>query len=543
MHHFSLASFFIALGFFIFGLKMVQEGLTAALAKRFRFLLNNLTSNRFTSYLSGMFMTLILQSATATNVTLIGFINVSFITLFQAIPMSLGADLGTSLLVLFLASATQIDVRMIAMIILGVGFVLNFLFKSRRFLPFFRFVLGLGFVLYGLSSLSIENQALKDSKLLQEILVSLSQEPLFACLIGALLASFLQSSAVVLGLLMSLGAFGLIDLSQAIPFIAGANLGGIVTPVFASIRSGIESKRLAMLYALFKSTGVLVLFIFSPYIVELLRSQTDQIPFQIALAHIVLNASNSLIYLPLVTYAGKFSRVILKEHPKDRKFEPKYLETRALSTPLIAFANVHREILRMTEIAQEMFSLVLVPFQETSFETVEYIDDLDDHIDLLNREIKFYLAKLNQSELTDSEAKKQVELMMLTNSIEGVGDVISNDIMQLAQKMRRKGLKFSGDGWAEIQEFHQRVMDNFQLSVTCLSSGDIELGQKALKNKKLLAQYEQELGQRHLLRLHQGFRESFDTSSIHLDLLSNMRRVNSIVCKMAYPVIDRRRSP
>ena len=252
------------------------------------------------------------------------------------------------------------------------------------------------------------------------------------------------------------------------------------------------------------------------------------------------NAFTGLAFLPFIRVLHDFSVRAIREHPSDRKFEPKYLDKRAVSSPAVAFANVQREILRMTEIAQDMFSHVLTPFESGAIETMEYIDDLDDKIDLLNREIKFYLAKLNQAELTDAEGKRQVELMMLTNSIEGVGDVISNDIMQIAEKKRRKGLQFSQDGWSEVKDFHSRVMENFQLAVTCLATGDQELGQKALKNKKLLAQYEQELGQRHLLRLHQGFKESFDTSSIHLDLLSNLRRINSIVCKMAYPVLDRR---
>lgn len=540
MTQFSFGSFFLALGFFIYGIRLVQDGLGIALADRFRSVVHNLSSNRAYSFLSGVLMTLMLQSSTAASITLLGFVNVGFLTPLQAIAMTLGADLGTGLLVLFLASCAQFDVSIVSTVVLGTAFFANIAVRSRRWSPYLRFLLGLGFVLFGLGSMSEANRVLMDSRLLQEIVLSLSEQPLLACIISALVAGFLQNSAVVLGLVMSIFVHGAFTLEHAIPFIAGANLGSMSAVSVASMRAGIEGRRLAFLRGVFRLTGIAALFLVSEPFARWAGTLGQPIAYQIALTHIMLNACTGLAYLPFIGWMREFAVRAIREHPSDRKFEPKYLDTRAITTPAVAFANVHREILRMTEIAQDMFSHVLTPFESGAIETMEYIDDLDDKIDLLNREIKFYLAKLNQAELTDTEGKRQIELMMLTNSIEGVGDVISNDIMQIAEKKRRKGLQFSQDGWKEIKDFHARVMENFQLAVTCLASGDHELGQKALKNKKLLAQYEQELGQRHLLRLHHGFKESFDTSSIHLDLLSNLRRINSVVCKMAYPVLDRR---
>ncbi|MCB0309405.1 MAG: Na/Pi cotransporter family protein [Bdellovibrionales bacterium] len=540
MNQFSMGKFFVSLGFFIYGLKLVQEGLGTALAERFRYVVHNFTRTKLRSFVSGFVMTIMLQSSQGTNITLIGFVNVSIMSLYQAVPMSLGADLGTALLVLFFATTTVIDISSFAMVILVGALVVNIVFPRRGRTHYKKFVLGLGLVLFGLTSLSSLHPYIQSSNLLREIITMLADEPIFACIAAAILSAFLQSSAVVLGLIITMSSSGIFDLSESIPFVAGANLGGIVSPIVASLRAGIDGKRMASLHAIFKITGVALLMMLSSSLAILIPEISNSIPFQIALAHIILNSFIALVFLPITSWTIQMVLRYVKEHPNDKKFESKYLDKRALETPTVAFANVHRELLRMTEVAQDMFRHLLVPFEEATIETAEYIDDLDDKIDLLNREIKFYLAKLNQSELSDAEGKKQVELMMLTNSIESIGDVISNDIMLLASKKRRMGLVFSKDGWKDIKEFHRKVMDNFQLAVTCLASGDFELGQKALRNKKLLAQYEQELGQKHLMRLHQGHRESFDTSSIHLDLLSSMRRINSVICTVAYPVLDRR---
>lgn len=542
MTHFSIGLFIICLGFFIYGLRLLQEGLGVLLADRLRFLIVHVTQSRIRSFISGIVMTFIFQSSQAVNITLIGFANVSLLTLRQAIPMSLGADLGTALLVFLLAVCAQADISGFAIMTLALGLLANIVLPKRRFGNYLKCFLGFGFVLFGLTSLSGVNEAVKESKLIQEILLSLSSEPIFACLLAAAMSAMLQSSAVVLGLLISLSTSGLLSLSAAIPLVAGANVGGIFSPVIASFRSNIDGRRVAFLHACFKVTGAFVLVLFHDSVAMFIHELSESVTFQIAYAHIGLNLFVALLYYPLTERMAHVAKRVIREHPKDKRFEPKYLDLRVIQTPLVAFANVHREILRMTEIAQEMFSHVLTPFYEQSMETTEYIDQLDDKIDLLNREIKLYLAKLNQAELSDAEGKRQIELMMLTSSIEGVGDVISNDFMKLAEKKRRLGFQFSQEGWEEIKDYHKKVMDNFQLAVTCLATGDEALGKQALKNKKFLAQYEQELGQKHLLRLHRGHKESIDTSALHLDLLSNLRRVNSVVCKMAYPVIDRRRT-
>jgi phosphate:Na+ symporter len=197
----------------------------------------------------------------------------------------------------------------------------------------------------------------------------------------------------------------------------------------------------------------------------------------------------------------------------------------------------------MAEIAQKMVAQALIPFEEVGGDTMERLEELDDQVDRLDKEIKFYLAKLNMAQLTDDQARRQVGLLTLTHDLESSGDVINKDLMELAKKKRQKSVAFSKEGWTEIQDFHRKVMENFHLAITSLASGDADLGRKVLRHKSRLAIIEQELSQNHLRRLNKGLRESFDTSSIHLDILSNLRRINSIVSKLAYPVLDRRDQP
>jgi len=189
-----------------------------------------------------------------------------------------------------------------------------------------------------------------------------------------------------------------------------------------------------------------------------------------------------------------------------------------------------------------MTAQVLIPFKEVGTAALEKLEEMDDQVDFLDREIKFYLARISQAQFTEEQSNRQLELLMLTHDLEQVGDVVTKDIMELARKKQRKNVAFSEDGWKEICDFHQKVLENFHLAINSFASNDVELGKTVIRHKKSLADIEEGLAQRHLMRLHQGSRESFDTSSIHLDLLSNLRRINAIISKLAYPVLDRRQA-
>ncbi len=540
MNHFSLAYFLGALCFFLYGMHLTEDGLRSALGDRLRIQVNRITKRRFSAFSLGILMTFIFQSSTATTIMLIGLTNIGVISVRHAVPVVLGADVGTTFLTFLLASFVRFNVLSFSLVLLVVGFLSTFLFRNHSLRPYAQAFLGFGFVFYGLGLIPSANEPLRQSHLFAQVVTAIGNNPPVAVLFTALFTGLIQSSAAVIGIIASFAAVGLINPESVLLFVLGANLGSTVGPFMASLAAQTDGKRLAYVHVVLKFIGAILILPFSNDLGKIISNLVEIPSYQVVAAHVGFNIALAVVFLPLTSIISSLATKWVKCDKGDKAFGPKYLDSHALDSPALAFANVHREILRMAEIVQEMCTHVLVPFEEVGRETLEHLDELDDHVDHLDRDIKFYLAKINQAQLTPSQGRRQQELMMMTHDIESIGDVISKDLVILAEKKRRKNVSFSQDGWKEINGFHRVVVENFQLAVTVLASGDLELGKKVLRHKKHLGEIEQELAQKHLMRLHQGLRESFDTSSIHLDILSNLRRINSIVCKLAYPILDRR---
>jgi phosphate:Na+ symporter len=540
MSEFSVAYFIAGLAFFLYGLRMTELNLRQAAGDRFRAWITKLTQSRVSAFMLGVVMTIIFQSSTATTVMLIGLAGIGYLSLRQAASVVLGADVGTTLLVLILASFVRFDMRHATLVFLVLAFFLNFIFRHGRALFLARAFLGFAFVLYGLGQIGIASTPLKQSPLVLQLIQAVASNPLGALIMAAIFTGLVQSSVAVLGILLSLSSSGLLTLPQAIPFVLGANLGSTIIPIMVGLRSKTDGRRLSLIHVGLKIIGIVALLPFIVPVAEEIQRWLDMPSYQVAAVHIFLNTALAVIFLPLIRWVAIAAEKWIPSSDNGKVFGPKYLDPQALDSPTLAFADVFREILRMAEITQKMCAQVLLPFEEVGTDTLQRLEELDDQVDHLDRDIKFYLAKMSQEQFTAEQSKRQLELLMLTHDLESIGDVMTKDLMELAEKKRRKGVSFSGDGWREIKEFHAKVMENFNLAITSFATGDIDLGKKVMRHKKNMASLEQELGQKHLRRLHQGLRESFDTSSIHLDILSNLRRINAIISKMAYPVMDRR---
>lgn len=538
--HFSIAFLLGAIGFFLYGLHMLEENLRHVAGDHLRTLASRLAANRVQAFLLGLFMTVILQSSTATTTMMVGLTTVGVLTLRQATSVVLGADVGTTVLVLVLASLAKLDTSSIAMGTLLIGFVATFLVRHGRMKFFAQATMGLGFLMYGLSLISAANAPLRESGLFRALLTAVAGNPPAALFLAALFTTLVQSSAAMIGILVSLGASGILGPMEAVPFILGANLGSPVMPFIVGLRSKGEGRRLGILHAGTKVLGVLIAFFFLRRLGLFAESLPLPVPYQLAAIHIVINVALAVVFLPFVPALTAWAQRTFTLPIQRKTSGSIYLDERVLDQPTVAFANVFREILRMAEITQEMVAKALVPFDDPGRDSMQKLEEMDDHVDMLDREIKFYLAKITQSQLTEDQSRRELELLMLTHGLESIGDVITKEILELAEKKKRKQVAFSGDGWNELKDFHAKVVENFQLAVSSFASGSEEIAQKVVRHKKYLGRLEQDLGQKHLLRLHQGHKESFDTSSIHLDILSNLRRINSIVAKMAYPAIDRR---
>jgi phosphate:Na+ symporter len=216
-----------------------------------------------------------------------------------------------------------------------------------------------------------------------------------------------------------------------------------------------------------------------------------------------------------------------------------FLDERALQTPPLAFAQATQEVLRMAEMVQHMLARVMIVFETNDRGLMDSISEEDNDVDYLEHHVKLFLTKLSRSALTDEQAARELEFIAFISDLETIRDIVDIDLMHLAKKKMKKGLDFSKEGLEKIRAFHARVMENLELSIAAFTSGDAELARTLLRHKGKIDQMAQELTEAHIERLHKGLRESIDTSSIHLDLLSNLKRINSQLSNIAHPIIMR----
>lgn len=538
--HFSLSFFLVAMGFFIYGLKLTSELLKQTFSDQLRMVVRKLTQNRVLGFFFGFMATLLFQSSTATRALMMGFTSVGIITLERAVPVLLGADVSISALSFFFAAFSKFDLLSFSQALIVFGIFGYFLFK-KNYRNHGKIILSVGFVFYGLSLMGLANAPLRDSMMFQLFLENILHQPFWAFIVGFLLTSFLQSSIIVLGILISFSFSGLIPFPEAIPFVLGVNLGSSITTFLAGSSSLDDGKYVAYIGLMFKCVGTLLFFPFYPFLAVQIMKITDIPPYQIAWAHLLYNVIIAAIFLPFTKNIVTFVRHKFPHTIPQNKFQSQFLDVTSLDSATIAFANVTREISRMAAIVEEMCKLLLKPFEEKGRDTMIRMDEMDDQVDQLDREIKFYLARIHQEELSQKQSRKSVELLMFTNNLESIGDIINRNMMVLVEKKKKNGINFSKDAWNEIVDFHEKVVENFKLAVSAFVTGDTEMGRKVLRNKKFLTSLEQELGQHHLNRLRQlEDKELIEALSIYLDILSNLRLVNSIICKMAYPAVDRR---
>lgn len=524
---------------FIYGLHLANDGLQKRAGDQMRRWFTTLTEHRLGGLLSGTLLAAVLQSSTATVMMLMGFTNAGLLSLSQAMSLLLGVGIGTTLVV----QVMSFQLSRVAMLLVVIGFALISLGKRGRTRAVGRAVFGFGLVFLGIQLTTKATSPLQHNTLLLQVIEAFGEQPILGIMAGAGLTAIVQSSAVTLGLLLSLAFSGLLTLPVALPVVLGANLGNCVMPVLSAVRASVEGKRVASAYVILKGSGVAGgLLLLTPF-TTLVSWTAASIPHQIANAHTLFNVLLALGALPFLPWGAALARWIVPVPPDTSasKLHVQYLDERALETPSLAFAQATREILRMAEMVQRMLAKVITVFETNDRDVADDISEGDDYVDYLEHHIKLYLTKLSRSALSDEQAARELELIAFTSELETIGDIVDIDMMHLAKKKIRKGMEFSKEGAAEIRGFHARVMENLELSIAAFTSGDVDLARKLLRHKVKIAEMAQDLTEAHIQRLHQGLRESIETSSIHLDLLSNLKRINSQLSNIAHLILMRAR--
>ncbi len=520
----------------LYGIKLVNDGLQNAAGPRIRTLLRSLTSNRLAAVGGGAFITGLIQSSSATSVMLVGFVSAGLMTFRQTLAVILGADIGATLTVQLIA----FHIYDYAVMLIGLGLLFHLFAKRNRIKILANGLLGFGFVFLSIKIMADAMAPLRDSALFREVLVALVGTPAAGILLTAVFTALIHSSAATIGIGLALAHHGLISLDSAINIVLGANIGTCSTALMAGLRSPVEARRVAWAHVFFKITGVALILPFLGPFAGLVERTTPDLLRQIANAHTLFNVIMAVLFLPFLGLFGKAVEHLIPAAGEEKKFGPQYLDDHVLGTPSIALSQATREALRASDIVREMLIDSIKVFQAGDPGIIENIKEKDNMVDLLDRQIRLYITRLSSSTITEANSRRAVALLEATRDLENIGDIIDRNLMPLAAKRISKGLMFSQEGMEEIIGFHKKVVENYDIAISAFAASDRDLARRVLRNKEDIEALERDLSQTHLERLRKGLRESIETSHIHLDVIGNLARINSLVTHIVYPVFEDR---
>jgi phosphate:Na+ symporter len=531
----TLLALFGGLALLLYGMQLIGEGLQRAAGGHLRHLLTSMTRTRLAAVASGALVTSIIQSSSATTLMLIGFVSAGLVTFPQSLGVILGADIGTTFTVQLLA----FKIQELSLLLVGVGFAMTFFARRGLLKSLGQVILGFGFIFLGMKVMNDGLAPLAENELTRQVLVALADNQFLALLVGAVLSAGMASSAATIGLMLSLGHQGLLPLAAAIPVVLGANIGTCATALAASLRSSSDARRVAVAHIAFKVLGVALVFPIIAPLTVLVAQTAGDVARQIANAHTLFNVAISALFLPFAPWAARVITALVPEEERgDNPYRTRYLDDRYLDQPALAIGQATREALRMGDVAQNMLRDAMVVLRTDNQELLEDVERRDDQLDYLDREIKLFIARLGRETMSADMAQKEIALISFIGNLENIGDIIDKNLMELARKKLYQGRRFSEAGEAELIEFHSLVSKNLERAIAGFAANDRSLAQEVLDMRPMVRQRERELRDSHLARLRRGLAESLETSEIHLDVLTNLKRISSHITALVYPILE-----
>ena len=513
--------------------RMVRTGLLRAFGTELRQLIGRSTRSTPSAAVVGFGVTTALQSSTATTMLAVSFAGRGMIALAPALALMLGADLGSTMVVQFLS----FDLYWLspALLLMGVLCFMTGGAPLRRQIG--RVLVGLGLMVLALDLTVGATDQLRASATLEGLLSSLANEAVLAVLLGALLAWLFHSSVALVLLIVGLAAGGLLEPAVAFPLVLGANIGSGIIPMVLTLRSANEGRRIPLGNLLFRVLGVVAVLPFLGLITPLIAELGADPARQVANFHSLFCAAVLLVGLPLVHVMAKVTERLLPATEEEGDVGPRYLNKEAAQTPQLALACAKREALRMADITERMLSKVTDAFEPQGQTVADELGDMDDQLDELHEAIKLYLTELSSEPLDEASSRSCNELLSFTTNLEHIGDIISKNLRKSAQKKSRKKLSFSEEGWSELLDLHARVADHLQLALGSFVTRDPATAQQLVKEKREFRELEQEASEAHLNRLRRGRVESIETSGLHIDVVRDLKRINSHITAIAYEVL------
>ena len=516
-------------------MRMVRTGLTRALGSRLRRIIRRYIGNRFSAFLAGLGVTVVLQSSTATAMMISSFAGRGLIPVATALAVMLGADVGTTLV----AQVLAFDVSRIFPLLLGLGVIVHFSSRNTLARQLGRTAIGLGLMLLALQLIATATSPLQESQIIQDMLEAVTGDIFIGIVIAALLTWLTHSSLAVILLIMSLAANGVITPEFSIVLVLGANLGGTMPPLMATLGAGAEARRVPLANTLFKLTGCLIVLPFIAIAGDIVAAIDSDPARMVVNFHTLFNLMLAAIFLLLTDGVAAFmAKILPAKPPTEERSAPPHLDISAIEEPTVALAGAARETLRMGDIVETMMRDAFEAISGPDASVAKSVRRMDDSVDRLHENIKRYVAEVTRQEMDLKESQRAAEIISFATNLEHIGDIIEN-LMEMAEKKHKRRVQFSDAGREELADIHAKVSGNLKLAFSVFLSGDIKVARRLLAEKKKVNADERRYSDRHLARLREGRRDSIETSALHLDILRDFKRIHSHIVAVVYPVLDR----
>jgi phosphate:Na+ symporter len=530
-----LLNLLAAIALLVWGTHLVRTGILRVLGASLRNVLAKSVTNRLTAAMSGLGVTALVQSSTATALIVSAFVGQGLMTLPSALAVMLGADIGTSLM----AVAFSRDLSWLSPLFIFIGVVLFITRQSTTIGRVGRVLIGLGLMLLALRLVTQSANVLTQAAAVKALLASLTSDLLLEIFAGALLAVLSYSSLAIVLLTATLASTNVIPIDVALGLVLGANLGSGLLAVLTTLSAKIETRQVPLGNLIFKLLGIAIAAPLIGLWLRHLPKVMGDAATLVVLFHLTFNVVVGVLFIGFTQVVAAWVTKLLPRSDKTTVAgRQRHLDPTALSTPSLAISCAVREAMHQADVVEAMLLGALNVIKHNDRKLAEELRKMDDTVDELYSDIKYYLTKISREALGENEARRWTDIISFTINMEQIGDIIERVILDIEDKKINPGREFSDAGMAEICDLHARLVDNLRLGMSVFLNGNVRDAQKLLEEKTRFRDLEREYASTHLGRLSLNTVQSIETSSLHLDLISDLKRINSHICSIAYPILD-----
>ncbi len=530
-----LLNLLAAIALLVWSTHLVRTGMLRAFGENLRGILAKSFSNRWSSLLAGLGVTSLVQSSNATCLIVSSFVGKNLVATNMALAVMLGADIGTALMAVVLS----FDLSWVSPLLIFVGVVLFTTRQDSSMGRIGRVLIGLGLITLALQLIVDATRPLTESPAVRSLLVALPTDVMLNIVVGAVLTVLSYSSLAIVLLTATLAASGLVTIPVAVGLVLGSNLGTGVLALLAMSGSSPQVRRVPLGNLIFKGIAIAAAIPLASQVNVWMQLTGGNAHEQVVWFHLAFNVVKGLVFISLTGIVGRALDRLLREPPRridaDR---PRHLDPSALQTPSLAISCAAREALHQADVVETMMRGILPVIRHNDLELAGQLRKMDDTVDELYSAIKFYLTQISREALSERESRRWTDILSFTINMEQIGDVIERVLQDVEDKKIRKSRSFSEAGLAEISHLHERLLANLRLGMSVFLDGHVRDAKKLLEEKARFRDLEREYAASHIARLQDNTAQSIETSSLHLDLISDLKRINSHICSIAYPILD-----